>query len=339
MFNRRAFIAGSCALFSAASIAEAQASEVADWRLVSAAGGPGARWDHTLSHLPGTSRLMLGFGRDAQGTPLGDVWLADRSDGVWELIDQPGPSARFGHAAAVDSGRDTVYLFGGQFGDTFFADLWAFSTLDSTWERIDDGATGPPARYGTALVHDGNDGLFLLHGFTFSGRFDDVWRFDLESLRWESIAFAPESAPLRRCLHEAVWRRDSSSILLYGGCSSGYGPCPQGDLWEFDPQAGLWRERLVSGPAGRMSPSMVMDDRGERLILFGGLTEAGASDELWIGAIGDDSIVWRALPAEGRAPSARSSHDAVLSGGALYLIGGTGVEGVTGDLWRLKLPG
>jgi hypothetical protein len=232
-----------------------------------------------------------------------------------------------------------LYCYGGQASaNTVLADLWAFDIESGTWEPIHDGAGGPPARYGTALVHDDEDSLYLLYGFAFTGRFDDVWRFDLNDGAWEQISIESPSAPLRRCLHEAVWNSSSGRILMYGGCSSGSGPCPQGDLWELDPANGQWREFAVDGPAGRMNPSLVIDNRTSRLVLIGGLTDAGTTSDLWFGSIDADGVTWE--PAEpGQAfPSARSSHDATLSGGALYLAGGTGVDGVTGDLWRLKLP-
>ena len=81
-----------------------------------------------------------------------------------------------------------------------------------------------------------------------------------------------------------------------------------------------------------------MDDRSDRLILIGGLTANGASGELWIGGLDDGNVDWSGFDQGVTYPSARSSHDATLSGGAVYVFGGTGVEGFTSDLWRLKLP-
>jgi hypothetical protein len=340
MIDRRRLFALSLAPVAAGLAWPGSASGAsADWRRVSSGEAVAPRWDHSLSAIPGTSELLLALGRDANGASLGDCWIADRSSGEWNRLEAAGPTPRFGHAVATDSQRGQIYLFGGELtGGTFFSDLWAFDAESRSWELIHDGQSGPPARYGTALVFDGNDALYLLHGFTFEGRFDDVWRFDLQDRSWEQVQITSSSAPLRRCLHEAVWSQSRTSIFMYGGCSSGYGPCPQGDLWELDPVTGVWREITSVVPAGRMNPSLVIDDRADRLILFGGLTAEGVASDLWVGAIDGDSLNWSAADTTDGAPSARSSHDAVVSAGSIYFFGGTGVEGVTSDLWRLKLP-
>jgi N-acetylneuraminic acid mutarotase len=337
MIDRRRLLSFSVVPFAGAFRTASAQNATADWRRVSTGEGVEPRWDHTLSALPGTSELLLAFGRNANESPLGDAWVADRSTGEWELVESAGPSPRFGHAVATDSERGKVFLFGGEAdGSTFFADLWSFDVESRAWELVHDGSGGPAARYGTALVFDGESTLFMLHGFTFEGRFDDVWKFDLNASSWEQVQITSSTAPLRRCLHEAVWSKSRGRIYLYGGCSSGYGPCPQGDLWKLDPNSGSWREIGSVAPAGRMNPALVMDDRSDRLVLFGGLTDNGASSDLWFGDLDGNDVRWSTVDSGDAVPSARSSHDSVLSAGAIYLFGGTGVDGVTSDLWRLK---
>ena len=125
-------------------------------------------------------------------------------------------------------------------------------------------------------------------------------------------------------------------MLLYGGCSSGFGPCPQGDLWAFDPTERRWSQLVFGdGPAARSNPAMIFDAKGERSLLMGGLTDAGYATDLWSGTGERDEFAWRAWQIEGESPSPRASHDAVMSRGAVYLFGGTG-DGVFGDLWQLS---
>ena len=123
-------------------------------------------------------------------------------------------------------------------------------------------------------------------------------------------------------------------MWMYGGCSSGYGPCPQGDLWEF--KDGVWTERTAAGPPARTNPSLVVDEATSSLVLFAGQTEAGRSSDLWNGAPGSDGLAWTQAASES-GPSPRSSHDAVYSAGAIYLFGGYTDAGAANDLWRLKL--
>ncbi|CAN5704595.1 hypothetical protein BH09CHL1_BH09CHL1_18410 [soil metagenome] len=333
MLSRRSFLALSAAAALGSSLdLQAEAAETASWKQITGSNPPSPRWDHTLSADIDRERLIVTLGRDDAGIALGDSFVADRATGDWQPIESTAPGARFGHAVAVDRAGDTLYLFGGQNADAFFNDLWALNLESLSWELIDDGASGPTPRYGTSLVFDEAGGLIVSHGFTFEGRLDDTWRFDTESLIWTDVSPAPETRPLRRCLHEAVWNASTSSMWLYGGCSSGYGPCPQGDLWEF--RDGIWASIEAPGPTGRMNPALIYDRALDSLLLFGGQTEAGRANDLWLG--NGDSLTWNQISTD-FAPEARSSHDAVYSASAVYMFGGLTASGAANDLWRLKL--
>lgn len=316
----------------------------AGWTAIGAgAAGPGGRWDHTLSADEAGERLVLFGGRDAAASPLGDTWLFDLESETWEATAATGPSPRFGHAVAVDAEAGALYLFGGQAdGDTFFDDAWRLDLESLAWTVLAAGAeSGPSARYGTSAVLDGRGNLLVSHGFTFEGRFDDTWALDLEAGTWTDLSPAPETRPLKRCLHEAVWDAEAERMLLFGGCSSGFGPCPQGDLWAFDPAARNWTllAAAEAGPGARSNPAMVVEPGGDDALLFGGLTEAGYAADLWTLPLGDAAAIWTETGVAGATPSPRASHDAVVAGTRLYLYGGIGDDGALGDLWALPLGG
>lgn len=335
MLHRRSFLALSAAVtLGVASKNGGSAASVASWKQIQGSNPPSPRWDHTFSADGDRERLIVAFGRDDAGTALGDCFVADRASGDWQPIEAAGPEPRFGHAAAVDRQGGKLYIFGGQSADIFYNDLWALDLELLSWELVNDGSGGPTPRYGTSLVFDEAKGLIVSHGFTFEGRFDDTWRFDLDALTWTDISPDPATRPLRRCLHEAVWNPSDSSMWLYGGCSSGYGPCPQGDLWAF--RDGVWTSIDAPGPAARSNPALVVDRATSALVLFGGQTEAGKANDLWLGGSGDESLTWSQSETE-LAPEARSSHDAVYSAGAIYMFGGLAAVGALNDLWRVKL--
>lgn len=334
--SRRTLLALSSALVAGGTLERSANATTAapEWRSIGGSNPPSPRWDHTLSADSDRKRLIVLLGRDGAGNALGDSFVADRSTGDWEPITSAGPEARFGHAVAVDRERGKLFLFGGEQASLFFNDLWALDLETLTWELIDDGSSAPSPRYATSLVFDGDNGLIVSHGFTFEGRFDDTWRYDIESRGWSDISPDPATRPLPRCLHEAVWSSETESMLLFGGCSSGYGPCPQGDLWEWKDDA--WTQLSVSGPSARSNPSLVVDDASDSLVLFAGLTEGGRANDLWVAAANDDALTWtNEIAANG--PSPRSSHDAVYSAGAIYLFGGLTDDGAANDLWRLKI--
>jgi N-acetylneuraminic acid mutarotase len=128
-------------------------------------------------------------------------------------------------------------------------------------------------------------------------------------------------------------------MLLYGGCSSGFGPCPQGDLWSFNPTKRRWRQiDTDAAPAARSNPGLVFDNPRNRALLFGGLSEAGFDRALWsLTGVDNDQPVWTEIPGVGELPPARASHDAVITGPHLYVFGGTGGIEVLNDLWTINV--
>jgi hypothetical protein len=244
--NRRTFAQFGVGALGATRLLRAPLSAGATslvWQEIATTGDrPAPRWDHTLAADDQGKHLVTFGGRDGDGLALGDMWAFDRRSLTWSAVNGAGPAARFGHAVATSQRTRTMYLFGGQSADQFFNDLWGLDFATMSWQLIDEGTgTAPTARYGTSLVETGDDVLIVSHGFTFEGRFDDTWRFDFADNAWTDVTPTNESdRPLKRCLHEAVWSTANERMLLFGGCSSGFGPCPQGDFWAFDPRRATW---------------------------------------------------------------------------------------------------
>lgn len=330
---------GAGAMAAAAQSTGMVSAATPSWQLLSDGQGPSPRWDHTLVADDESKQLLLFGGRDANFAALADTWIYSLSDREWRQIDGDGPPARFGQAVAVDQQTHEAILFGGETAEVFYNDVWVFDFTDEQWSQVDAGDTIAPApRYGLGAVLDEQGRLLISHGFTFEGRFDDTWAFDRTSGGWSDISPSEGGArPLKRCLHEQVWDADAGRMLLYGGCSSGFGPCPQGDLWSYDPEEGTWTELTpASSPPPRTNPALVLDPRGTRSLLIGGLTDAGYAADVWALTVDDGVAEWTNIVAEGTAPAPRASHDAVLTRGDIYLFGGTGAA-VFGDLWKLNL--
>jgi N-acetylneuraminic acid mutarotase len=274
-------------------------------------------------------QLIL-FGGRGNGT-LSDTWLFDLTVSDWrEVITDVSPEARFGMGSAYDAARNRVLIFAGQ-DDGFYNDVWAFDVESETWSKLETTGGAPVARYGTSAVVDPQaDSLIVSHGFA-SGRFDDTFALDLKTNTWQEIS--PDVRPLKRCLHEAVFDVVSGQMILFGGCSSGFGPCPQGDTWSFDPIQQTWMELTASDtrPSPRSNPSLVADPEGV-LWLFGGNTDGGRSNDLW--SLDPTSASWTLYSAE-NTPSARSSHDAVWDSvnSRLIAFGGRDSSGALNDLW------
>lgn len=304
------------------------------WELVfSGEEGPAPRFDHVLVYDPQEDLLVLFGGRGDE--IFGDTWIYEIAGGQWVEVITPGPLPRFGMAAAYDPQSHRVLIFGGQAGGDFFNDVWSFDLASETWSQLTTSGGPPPARYGTsAIVDEARNRLIISHGFTNTGRFDDAWALDLAALTWTDIS-PTGTRPLKRCLHEAVYDAIGDRMLLFGGCSSGFGPCPQGDLWAFDLATHTWTElTLAEGPLAVSNPGLVFLPQHNQALLFGGNSQDGPIADLWI--LETAPLDWSPLDLIG--PTARRSHDLTLDQhGVLWLFGGKGEE-TYNDLWRLTLP-
>jgi hypothetical protein len=295
---------------------------------------PPARYDHSALFDPVRGQLLV-FGGRGDG-PLGDTWAFDMLARTWREVSGPGPEPRFGHGAVYDAATRRMIVVMGQGSKGFFNDAWAFDLDQETWVQLksNDTGNGPRPRYGQSAALDGGARVLISHGFSDQGRFDDTWAFDLASADWVELTPAQGARPLKRCLHELNYDVARNQLILFGGCSSGFGPCPQGDMWAFDLSSQTWAELEPAGgrPSARSTPSLVYDGDGGRSWLFGGLTADGPSAEIWSYDI--DRGGWAQLESSG-GPSARSSQSASRNAqtGGILIFGGLTADGPSAELW------
>ena len=295
---------------------------------------PSARFDGPIAYEPSGGQIFLFGGRDT--LPRNDLWAYSIADRRWTEIQPSGtlPPARSGHTLIFDAGRNRLVAFGGQ-ASGFFSDVWAFDLTRRTWSRLSADDAGPTKRYGHSAVYEpGRGRMIISHGFTSAGRFDDTWAFNLAANTWNNLSPAG-TRPLRRCLHHAVLDAAAGQMYLYGGCSSGSGPCPQGDLWSFDLATNTWTERT---PQNNLPPrehyGMVFDAARSRLVVFGG-NGNGLLNDTW--EYNSLQGSWLMPTVSGPSPSARSRHESAyaMDRGASFFFGGSTASGSTNELWML----
>ena len=295
---------------------------------------PQPRIDGVVVYEPVSRRLFL-FGGRAAG-PLNDLWTYSIDRRTWAEVPVDGlrPPARSGHTMVLDPIRARLVVFGGQAAG-FFSDTWAFELAKSSWQQLLPNDSGPSRRYGHSAILDATrDRMVISHGFTNAGRFDDTWAFELSSDSWRDISPASDR-PLRRCLHHAAYDPGNDQMLLYGGCASGVGPCPLGDLWSFDLSSQLWTELLPSPqPPARQWYGMTFDRVRGRLVVFGG-SGPGLLNDTW--EYDPAAGRWEQPLIEGDSPAPRRRHETAFAAdiGAIFFFGGALAAGLTNEVWRL----
>jgi uncharacterized protein (TIGR03437 family) len=295
---------------------------------------PSPRSDGTIAYDAETRRIFLFGGQDS--APRNDLWAYSLSQRRWTEVEAPGarPAARFGHTLIFDAARRRLVVFGGQAGG-FFSDVWAFDIAQGVWQQLSAEGAGPSRRYGHSAIYDSaRDRMVISHGFTNAGRFDDTWAFSFATNSWADVS-PSGTRPLRRCLHHAVYDAAGDQMYLYGGCASGFGPCPLGDLWAFDLGAQRWTERTAQGgPAARQHYGMGFDAIRGRLVLFGGTGNLIFNDT-W--EYEPAAASWRQAVIAGDPPSPRHRHEtaAAVERGTIFFFGGLTASGATNELWML----
>ncbi|MFN0102742.1 MAG: kelch repeat-containing protein [Bryobacteraceae bacterium] len=295
---------------------------------------PSARFDGTIAYDPPSNRIFLFGGEDT--TARNDLWAYAVETRQWRAISPAGvkPDARSGHTLNYDPIRRRLILFGGQ-ASGFFSDVWAYDIAADQWTRLADNGAGPSRRYGHSGIYDAaRNRIVISHGFTDRGRFDDTWAFDLASNRWSDIS-PGDGRPLRRCLHHAVHDPAGDQMFLYGGCASGFGPCPLGDLWAFNLRTNQWKEvRTTVNPPPRQHYGLAFDEARRRLVLFGGSGNALYNDT-W--EFDPASLTWAQLNIAA-PPTARLRHQGVYApapADAIFFFGGVKNSAKTDELLSL----
>ena len=124
-----------------------------------------------------------------------------------------------------------LVIWSGQAGSTFFDDIWAYDPTTGAWRELPSLGDVPPARYGSCASLGPDGRLWISHGFTDTGRFDDTRAYDFATGEWTDET--PEGdLPVQRCLHDCYWSSDDT-LILYGGQTNGVPAL--GDIWTYDP--------------------------------------------------------------------------------------------------------
>lgn len=252
----------------------------------------------------------------------GNTWTALSSSS------SESPSQRTGASASLNG--DTIVLFGGNTVSksgsiVLLSDTWSFNLETYTWASVQNGVVS--ARTGhSAVSYKGTTVIFggLQANSTYT---NELWI--LNNTVWTQIQ--PDSTgsiPTARANHASVLVGDT--LWAFGGVD---GTQKYNDLWSFSLVTYIWSSHNpTTKPSAREGASLVVNDAGNTLVLFGGKAGSTYNNDVWNYDI--TAGTWtQQTPAS--SPSARSDHSAVrVSGGFLVYGGEVGASSFVGDLWR-----
>ncbi|KAL6933978.1 hypothetical protein ACO0R3_001761 [Hanseniaspora guilliermondii] len=237
-----------------------------------------------------------------------DIYLFNINTKRWTIPNPVGerPCGRYGHKISViqhaetlkdssnKSGGTKLFLFGGQFDDLFFNDLYSFNLAsfrktDSHWDVIKPETFSPPPMSNHVMCTFDNK-LYVFGGMTVAGLLNDIFMYDPTINDWKFIIGKPgrvqDGIPKPRQEHSCLVYKNL--MCIYGGKDE------EGvylsDLWFFNFMSQKWfkfpeeksqimdkvRDNKVSPncleyqPLGRSGHSMSLLQKENKILIMGG---------------------------------------------------------------------
>ena len=324
---------------------------------------PVSRGGHGVAIDPTRNALYL-VGGTRPGTDLDDVWRLDLATTTWTRLlpdCAPGcPAPGSGALLARDDANDRLVMYGGwdSAANVYERHAWALEDLDATptWRQLEPSSESPQARFYPIGGYDPvGDQLVVFGGGSAGAAYKDAFGLALPDdgtpPAWHTLS---PSTPLTG-RDQAALVLDDGVLTTFGGFGSGTFPgtvdagTHLADTWQRAAyRRGNWilatpaDERQV--PVTREGAAYALDARGDRLLLFGGLTGDTTLADVWsVDLRRPGRPRWTQLCApgecgDGPAPrwGAHAVHDP--AGNRLVVFGGLTDDGVAlDDVWTLDL--
>jgi hypothetical protein len=236
------------------------------------------------------ARSQTDTNRDGIGDACDPVALGQPVSDAWSPIGgSVTPGARIGAAAAFDSVRGVVVLFGGTPDTT----TWEFDGASWHARALEP---APEARRGHRMAYDAARRRIVLFGgerLPDGTPLGDLWELDGATGTWQRIAAVPGPAP--RSDFALTRDEHNGALVLFGGHA---GTQLLGDTWIY--LAGSWKAvPSPRSPSPRQDPEITWDAFRQVTVLFGGEGPPGRLlNDTWE----FDGTAWQPVDHRGNIP-------------------------------------
>jgi hypothetical protein len=184
------------------------------------------------------------------------------------------------------------------------------------------------------MAYDQENGVVVLFGGYGNGsHLSDTWALDVGTKTWKNME--PSHAPSPRAATTMVYDRVNEQMILFGGFGLGHSVVSN-ETWTYSYERNEWsRIETEFAPSERASYGMALDTQRQELVLFGGFTEMGYFNDLWVYNIVKQE--WQILEVSGESPAPRGAMSFVYDVKKDYFVmfGGFSDQGFFSDTWIL----
>lgn len=250
---------------------------------------PSARSGHAMATAGSLGGVLMLGGAAPEGDGL---WRL--ADGAWQRLGVGGLAPRAMLAAAFDTHRQVLVVFGGAGvrNGSRYGDTWEWN--GRAWAERD--VRTPGARDHHAMAYDEARRQVVMYG-----GWNGDHAFPTDTWTWDGIAWTqadtttgPGGIGHLAMAYDARRQR----VVLFGGDAPGR--AATGDTWEWD--GTHWANVATEGPAARTRHRMAYDAARGVTVLFGGQNGTGPSatypDDTWTW----DGKAWTRIEATGPSP-------------------------------------
>ena len=234
--------------------------------------------------------------------------------------------------------------------------------------QVETNGNKPLPRYGHSLVSISSVKLILFGGAVGDIRnykcSNEVFIFNLMTKIWTKVDYSNmQNLPKERAAHAAA-ANNNNQMFIHGGSIGGSG-LAEDELWLFDmnlsnnsnhdnknnnnnsgkdKEIGKWKLINVTGPSPGKRYGHTLSNIQQNLILIGGNTTTGLSNDIWIIDIIEKEPSWQKIQTENieNIPCPRLYHTSVICNkgaakGMLIIFGGrNSKENALNDIWGLR---
>jgi hypothetical protein len=310
------------------------------------------------------NRLVVFAGYDTQFRAENDTYALDMNGATaWSSFfgsNAGQMSYRRENATAIDPETRTMYTFGGFTIDAQGDDnqLWQLplASTNQVWTRVLPQGVQPTYRHGHRAVWDPVRHRMIVVGGFDVGFLNDVWAYTPQPApSWTRLTIAG-TPPSGRMVFGLAYDPLRDRLILVGGYPGFWPTAPYpylNDVWSLPlsgPSANTWIPLSPTGdpPSRRWIYGMQYDAPRDRMMFFGGATDAGRVNDVWALSLGG-STSWTQILPQGGPPMSRSDHTMIYDPyfDRMVVFGGYDGAVLTGqspgpflnDVWSLSLSG
>ncbi len=241
------------------------------WTDMNPAEAPSPRSDFAMAYDAESDRVIA-FG--------GGTWAYDYNTNTWRNM-SPVTSPAGAGPMVYDAESDRVVLFlvwtGAPDNET-----WTYDFNTNTWTKMEP-TTRPSPRTWTPMAYDAESDRVILFGGITGRDNDETWAYDLNTNTWTNME--PTTRPSPRHSHALAYDAESDRVVLFGGHlpSGQFGESVHSDeTWAYDFNTNTWTNmEPPTQPLKLAAHNLAYDAESDKVVLFGGDTNAVLSDETW----------------------------------------------------------